>query len=381
MTELLLEQAGAFEPVGLVRQAKSFEAARAELLELARTHLDRSLTEVRELHNRGASGTRVTMKLTELFDQLVCRLYDACAVGVPVESERHCALLALGGYGRKEMNPRSDLDLMFYYTDNGREAAEKISDRLLYLLWDLNLDVGYSVRAAGDCLEQANHDITVRTALLDARLLNGTDAIWQDFIARVFRLILGGSTQGFIKAKIEENQERRRKYGSSVYLLEPNIKEGEGGLRDLHAALWIARIKFKATSLRDLVIKGVLNEGEAEDFENACDYLWQIRNELHFLATRKSDQMFFDQQSKIAAFLGYVDDGRAPAVEQFMQDYYTHATLVEHISSSLIIKATQRDELKTGVLGFFVNRNLEDGFSILRGEIRTTAVRGTLPMH
>ncbi len=368
--DLQVLEISAFQPLELLHQAKSFELARPALLENAKAFLEEQMERIRGAHRHGASGTAITRALTELFDLLVGQLYEASAWQLDAKSVNNCALLALGGYGRREMNPRSDLDLMFYFTDSGRDAAEKISDRLLYLLWDLSLDVGYSVRSASDCLEQSSQDMTVRTALLDARLLVGSDAVWQDFESRVFKTVIGASSQAFIKAKLLENQERRRKYGSSVYLLEPNIKEGEGGLRDLHAALWVARIKYKAASLRDLVIKGILNELEAAEIEKAYDYLWKVRNELHFLATRKSDQILFDQQSKIAEFLGYRDNRRAPAVEQFMQDYYTHTAHIEHLASALIIKATQRDEVKRGMLGFFVRRNLEDGFSILRGEIR-----------
>ncbi|WP_020675928.1 [protein-PII] uridylyltransferase [Geopsychrobacter electrodiphilus] len=360
----------AFNPLDLVQKAVSYEIARPLLLEASRAYLDQQLGSIRNFHRTGASGSKVTLALTQLFDDITQQLFAAAAWKLDAASVENCALFALGGYGRCEMNPRSDLDLMFYYIDGGRDAAEKISDRMLYLLWDLGLDVGYSVRSAPDCLEQARQDITVRTAMLDTRFLAGSQTAWDGFKRSVFPHVLGDTTSKFIKAKLEENQERRRKYGSSVYLLEPNIKEGEGGLRDLHAALWTARIKFKASSLRDLVIKGVLNEEEAAAIEGAYDYLWKIRNELHFLATRKSDQVLFEHQSKIAAFLGYKDDKRAPAVEQFMQEYYTHAAHVEHLSSGLIIKATQRDESRAGVLGFFVRRNLEDGFTILRGEIR-----------
>jgi [protein-PII] uridylyltransferase len=370
MSDSLLLVPPNFDPLDLVRQVGSFEDARPQLLEISRHFLNEETQKICQFHRAGATGTETTRALTQLYDLLNRQLFSAAAWGVEQSSLDHCALLALGGYGRSEMNPRSDLDLMFYFNGMGKQAAEKISDRMLYLLWDLNLDVGYSVRSSNDCLEQSALDITVRTAMLDARFLAGSTVSWDDFTTKVFSHVLGDSTQKFIKAKLVENQERRRKYGSSVYLLEPNIKEGEGGLRDLHAALWVARIKFKAASLRDLVVKGVVNEEEASNLDAACDYLWQIRNELHFLATRKSDQILFEHQSKIAEFLGYKDNRRAPAVEQFMQDYYTHAAYVEHLSSSLIIKATQRDEVKSGVLGFFVRRNLEDGFSILRGEIR-----------
>ena len=249
----------------LLPETGDFAGGKQRLLEECRVYLDQQIAAVRKLHRDGTSGTRVTRALTEVFDRLNRRIFTLAAADLGAEADGKCALLALGGYGRSEMSPRSDLDLMFYYTDSGQAVAQQISDRMLYLLWDLNLDVGYSVRSAGDCLEQAAHDITVRTALLDARHLAGSSLAWEEFNTRVMKkYVLGNSPQAFVKAKLIENQERRKKYGSSVYLLEPNIKEGEGGLRDLHAALWIARIKFKAASLRDLVIKGVLNEGEAE---------------------------------------------------------------------------------------------------------------------
>lgn len=357
-----------FSPLTLLEQASSFDDVRSEICELCRSFLDQQLAQIRNFHRKGGSGLAVTQALSHLFDHLNRQLFDLACWRLTQGAEG-CALLALGGYGRQEMNPRSDLDLMFYCTEKHQQSGKIISERMLYLLWDLGLDVGYSVRTAKDCLEQAKHDITVRTAMLDARLLAGSPQGWQEFSVQVAASILKNATSEFIRAKLEENQVRRRKYGSSVYLLEPNIKEGEGGLRDLHSALWIARVKNKAASLRELVIKGVLNEAEAAEFETAYDYLWQIRNELHFLSTRKSDQLLFEHQSKIAEFLGYRDNTHAPAVEQFMQDYYTHATRVEHLTSGLIFRVTQAEESHSRILGFFVRRNLEDGFTILRGEI------------
>ncbi|MEJ2700796.1 MAG: [protein-PII] uridylyltransferase, partial [Desulfuromonadales bacterium] len=176
-----------------------------------------------------------------------------------------------------------------------------------------------------------------------------------------------------MKEKLEENDRRLKKYGSSVYLLEPNIKEGEGGLRDLHTALWVAQVRFKIRNLRQLLLKGVLTESEGQAFEEAFDYLWRIRNELHYLSTRKNDQIHFDQQEKIARFLGYRDSKTGPAVEQFMQDYYSHATRVEHLASTLITKATQQDEPTFKILGYLTRRSIEDGFYILRGELRASS--------
>ncbi len=348
---------------------RDYEDRRQPLLDASRVFLDEQLQRIKLLAEQGGSGTLVVEQLTALFDQLNINLYQAVSADLDPEALQNCALLALGGYGRKEMNPRSDLDLMFFYADAGKPVAQVLSDRMLYLLWDLNLDVGYSVRSPKDCLEQSGQDVTVRTAMLDARFLAGNPEQFEEFESKVGKQILNNDTQGFIKQKLSESQERLKKYGSSVYLLEPNIKEGEGGLRDLHAAIWIARVKFKAKSIKELLIKGIINEQRAEEYQAAYDYLWCVRNHLHFMAQRKSDQLTFDLQQQIAAMLGYSDSREGSAVEQFMQDYYTHAAHVEHLSSSLVIRATERDQPSKSILGFWGRRSLEDGFSVIRGEL------------
>lgn len=356
----------------LTDPAIPYEERRVRLLEASRGFLDHHMEAIQKRHRDGESGRRITGSLTSLADTLIRNLYRSVSADVPEAGLGACTLIALGGYGRGELNPRSDIDLMFYYSGKDRPFAEKISERMLYLLWDLGLEVGYSVRTEKDCLEMAERDITARTALLDSRYLVGDEALFQGYERSVLEAVLGRNSQGFIREKLEENERRLHKYGSSVFLLEPNIKEGEGGLRDLHTALWIAQVKFKARSLRDLIIKGVLTEREGNNFEAALDYLWRIRNELHFLSPRKNDQINFEQQEKIAAFLGYHDNRKAPAVEQFMQDYYSHATQVEHMASLLITKATQQDDSGLGIIGYLKRRTVAEGFYILRGELRVS---------
>ncbi len=357
----------------LTDPAIPYEERRVRLLDGSRRFLDHHLEEVRRRHRSGESGRRIVGSLTSLADTLIRNLYRSVAADVPESGLGSCTLIALGGYGRGELNPRSDIDLMFYYSGKDRPFAEKISERMLYLLWDLGLEVGYSVRTEKDCLEMADKDITARTALLDSRYLVGDEILYQSYERTVLEAVLSRNSQAFLREKLEENERRLVKYGSSVFLLEPNIKEGEGGLRDLHTALWMAQVKFKARSLRDLIIKGVLTEREGANFEAALDYLWRIRNELHFLSSRKNEQINFDQQEKIAAFLGYRDSRKAPAVEQFMQDYYSHATQVEHMSSLLVTKATQQENAGLGIFGYLKRRSVAEGFYILRGELRVTS--------
>lgn len=346
----------------------SYDNRRQVTLEATREFIQGQLEQIKQKCIGGASGRAVVQEITTAFDQLNDILFQVVSFDLDPDDVAQCALFALGGYGREEMNPKSDLDLMFFYEPAGAEAAKVISDRMLYLLWDLGLDVGYSVRSVKDCIDNCN-DTTVRTALLDARFLCGNPDLFELFKHKVGSYVLNHDSQKFIRSKLMEYHDRRKKYGASVYLLEPNLKEGEGGLRDLHSCLWIARIKFKAASLQELVMKGVINEQQAEDFRSALDHLWRIRNYMHFMGQRKSDQITFELQQQIASALGYKDSRKGSAVELFMQDYYKHAAHVEHLASGLVAEITQRDKVQKSILGFFVRRNLEDDFTVGHGEL------------
>jgi len=358
---------------------KDFEAVRPQVLAAARTFIDENFAILNKKCLEGAASRLIVKQFTFLFDQLHRHLFRIAATGLDHAAVADCALLAVGGYGREEMNPRSDLDLMFYYLPEGEDRIRVIADRVLYLLWDLNLDVGYSIRSSSDCLEQAR-DTTVRTALLDVRLIAGEARVYRDFVSDVAMVLQHQNPLGFIKEKLDEREERKKKYGSSVYLLEPNIKEGEGGLRELQDALWIARIKYKADSLHALLTRGIVSEQTVESYVRAQDYLWTIRNFLHFSTQRKSEQLTFDIQQQIASFLGYSNKTTGSAVEQFMQDYYAFANQNEYLASKLIVDATVSRSAPMGVFNFLVRRNLEDGFYLLRGELRA-AKNLTLLQH
>jgi len=358
-----------FSAPALTDPKLSYDSKRGMTLEAARNYLEFHRRRIRSDHESGSSGRQVVESLTTMTDSLVRNLFQIVAKALSADGTEQCVLVALGGYGRGELNPLSDIDLMFLYSGRDKAFAETLSERMLYLLWDLSLDVGYSIRTVKDCLDMADKDITARTALIDSRLLIGNETLYSEFESQVVEALLAKNTQAFIRQKLEENQQRLRKYGSSVYNLEPNIKEGEGGLRDLHTALWVAQVKFKVRGLKALMIKGVMTEPDVREFEAAYDYLWRIRNQLHYLSERKNEQLHFDQQEQIAHFLGYTDSKKAPAVEQFMQDYYYHATRVEHMASSLINLSVNREDTSFRLIGYFGRRNLEDGFYILRQEL------------
>lgn len=362
-----------FEPELMVAGDVPFEERRASLLETSRRFLDYHREQCQARHREGASGTQVVGCVTAMIDTLMRNLYRCITADWMMARTPEAALIAIGGYGRSELNPRSDIDLLFFCSDTQREHAEIIAQRMLYLLWDLNLEVGYSVRTAKDCVNLAGQDLTIRTALLDARFLAGDESLYADFQKQVMTAILGKNPQAFLTAKLEEHKARLKKYGSSVYLLEPNIKESEGGLRDLHTAIWMARVKYKAATMRELVQKSVLSEAELAAFESAYDYLWRIRNELHYQSKRKNDQLHFDKQEAIAAFLGYTDSRKGPAVEQFMQGYYAHASQVEHLAASLISRIMRHGQPSVSLFGAFKRRAVGKSFFVYDQELKAVS--------
>ena len=348
---------------------KSFEEKRGAYLAAAREFLEHFREELKRGHREGEDGISVVQSITAMTDALVTRLFMALSDDLQVHKYGQLALVAVGGYGRRELNPYSDLDLMFLYSGKDSKVVEEVANRLLYFLWDLRLDVGYSVRTLSDCVEMAGGDLTVKTALLDARLLTGSAALYRDLKKLMVTQVLAKRSDAFIGAKLDELKKRREKYGSSVYILEPNIKEGEGCLRDLHTAMWAAKIKFKVDEPRELVIKGVLSEEELSIYYSSLNYLWRIRNELHYLAGRKNDQLTFEAQTSIARFFGYEDRGKTLAVEQFMQDFYLQANRVEHFSSLLITKCSPREDGTRKILGYFTRRPVGEGFYVMKGEL------------
>lgn len=349
----------------------TFAEKRPLYLMASKRYLEHYRGVIKNEHRAGASGEWVVRMTTQMMDTLIdalfqCIMTDSLDGGQLAE---RLALVAIGGYGRGELNPYSDIDLMFLYSGKDQDRIEGFAQKLLYFLWDMKLDVGYSVRTTADCIDMAKADLTVKTALLDSRYLVGHRQLYGELEKVLTSQILAKESDSFIKEKMEELRKRRSKYGASIYILEPNIKEGEGALRDLHTAMWVAKIKYKVREPRELIIKGVLSEEELAAYYTALSYLWRIRNELHFHAGRKKVQLTFDAQTSVATFLGYQEQGRSVAEEQFMQDYYLHANRVEHFASVLIAKCAWREEKAGKILGYFIRRPLGNGLYVLKGEL------------
>jgi [protein-PII] uridylyltransferase len=236
----------------------------------------------------------------------------------PVEG---LALAAVGGYGRGELSPHSDIDLLLLHDGKAVDARKAQLEQLMAFLWDMGLEVGSSVRTPKDCGRLAADDITIMTTLLEARLLTGDERLFDAMQAAIAPDRVW-PVAAFYTAKVEEQRQRHRKFDDSGYKLEPNIKEGPGGLRDIHTIAWVAKRHFGAQTLHELKEKGFLTQQECADLFAGQDFLWRVRFALHMLTGRREERLLFDHQIRIAALFGYVDDDKNRAVEQFMQLYY-----------------------------------------------------------
>jgi [protein-PII] uridylyltransferase len=323
-----------------------YEARLPELPPLtgdARADLAASRGFVEELHRRGASGHTVVRLQSAAMDRLVAVLWErARAEAAAQHPESPLALIAIGGYGRRELAPFSDLDLLFLHARGEPTPFDKLaSERLVYALWDLRLEVGYSVRDLAACEAVAQEDHTARTALLDLRLLWGDGELYRALERDQLHGPSQARLEAFITDKIAEVRSRREKFGDSLYLLEPNVKETQGGLRDLQSALWIARARWKVAGVTELLARAILPESEIGELRRARDFIWRVRNEMHYLAGRKWDQLTFDVQPQVAAFMGYDDGPDGSAVEQFMRHYYLSARTVLNACDAIVDRALE----------------------------------------
>lgn len=249
----------------------------------------------------------------------------------PTEGQK-MGLLAVGGYGRAEMAPASDVDLLFLTPYKVTGWAESVIESTLYILWDLKLKIGHSSRTIDDCLRLGRDDYTIRTALLEQRYLAGNPDLAQELKDRLRNDLFKGSQSDFIEAKLAERALRHSKQGGQRYMLEPNVKEGKGGLRDLQTLYWIAKYIYGVEKAAELVGHGFFTAAEYQSFREAETFLWAVRCHMHHLTGRAVDQLTFDLQPEVAERMGYTDQSGRRAVEIFMQAYFRHATKVGELT-------------------------------------------------
>jgi [protein-PII] uridylyltransferase len=314
---------------------------RAALGPAVRGYLAAVRAHLAALQHAGAGGAAVNTANSDAHDRLIRRLYEVA------ESSHHAeegledaprfAVLAAGGYARREMSIASDVDLLFLAEDaEASSFAKRVMETIQYALWDANVEVGAALRTGDECIELGQRDETARTTLLGVRFLAGDPALLHA-LGRAVRERLFPDVAAFIEGQREALARRRERFGDSLYLLQPNLKEGAGGLRDYHTAYWVARAAEPLVrEVSDFLHVGLLSEGEDAELHEALDFLWRTRNQLHLQAGRKLDQLSFEMQEQMARAFGYPDDDVGLPVERFMRDYYRHARVIGSLSEIVI---------------------------------------------
>ena len=318
------------------------------------------------------AARRVTSAYSYLTDGIVKSAFYVASelmhpVPNPTESER-ITMLAVGGYGRGEMAPQSDVDLLFLTPYKITPWAESVIETMLYIFWDLKLKIGHASRTIRECLRFGREDFTIRTALLENRYLDGEKSLAEELDGRLWKELFRGSESEYVTAKLTERSERLKKHGNQRYVLEPNVKEGKGGLRDLQSLYWIAKYIRRVKEVEALIGLKVFTREEFESFVAAENFLWTVRCHLHLAAGRATEQLSFDIQVEVADRMGFKDYGGRRGVEHFMQAYFRHATRVGELTRIILTDLeTQHVKEPPSILGFLRGsrkKKLKDGYSL-----------------
>ncbi|MFG1397681.1 [protein-PII] uridylyltransferase [Roseixanthobacter pseudopolyaromaticivorans] len=351
---------------------------KAEVLDIAKAHAGREVelrravvarlkqalsegnVEAERLLMEDGCGRCCSVRLSALQDAIIAAVHEvATTILYPIDNPSRAermAVVAVGGYGRGMLAPGSDTDILFVLPYKQTAWGESVAEAMLYMLWDLGLKVGHATRSVEECLRQARADITIRTSILEARFLVGDKALFEDLETRFDKEVVEGTATEFVTAKMAEREERLRKAGQSRYLVEPNVKDGKGGLRDLHTLFWIAKYVYRVRSTGELVSKGVFTRDEARLFTRCEDFLWSVRCHLHFLTGRPEERLSFDLQREMAQRLGYTEHPGQRDVERFMKHYFLVAKDVGDLTAILSAGLEARHEKPVPGLKGMVDR-------------------------
>lgn len=351
--------------------AERGERRRRLRLEVLRQHLTSNVDFLRAAHLGGASGQQSVAAYAGFMDGFLTTLYrlavdDAKREGL---TPGPLVLVALGGYGRGELHPLSDLDLMLIYDGEMGPYVQRATQGLLYALWDLGLQVGHAVRSLPDCLAMARTDFPSRTSMQQARFLVGDRRLFNRFRKVLAENVYQKDFAQFLETTLTERDQRYRKFGGSPYMGEPNVKESAGGLRDIHTAMWLASTKFGTRTLQELADKRLITEREQKAADEALTFLWRVRNELHFLSGHKNDVLSRDIQPQIAKNFGYAGDELSLPVEKFMRDYYLHARVIHRVSRRLIARCRETLSRRATVQRRLRQEALADGLIVIDEQI------------
>src|SRR5277367_2527563 len=334
-----------------------FRSATAQLL---KAELIAARAVAQEILLKDRHGRRCAERLCFVQDEIIRILYAAATrhlyrSPIPSGAER-MAVVATGGYGRGLMAPESDIDLLFILPYKQTAWGEQVAEAILYCLWDMGLKVGHATRSVDESIRQARGDMTIRTAILETRFLAGDQPLYDELVSRFDKEVVQGNATEFVTAKLAEGEERHRRAGQSRYLVEPNVKDGKGGLRDLHTLFWIAKYVYRVREPEELIKRGVFDGDEYTLFRRCEDFLWSVRCNMHFLAGRAEERLSFDIQREIAVRLGYTEHPGLRDVERFMKHYFLTAKHVGDLTAILCAALEERQAKPAPVLSRVIAR-------------------------
>ena len=363
------------------RLGRDQEALKRAVVDVLKVVLAQGRAKAHERLEQGAHrGRACAESLSYLQDRVIEELYrfattHAFTASNPSKAER-IAIAAVGGYGRGTLAPGSDVDLLFLLPYKQTPWGESVVEYMLYVLWDLGLKVGHSTRSIADCIRLARADFTIRTALLEARFIYGDRELYDDLEKRFDAEVVKGTANEFVEAKLAERDQRHTRSGESRYLVEPNVKEGKGGLRDLNTLFWIAKYVYRVKQPSDLVKEGVFTREEYQTFRKAENFLWAVRCELHFLTGRAEERITFDLQTEMAKRLGYQTHRGLKAVERFMKHYFLIAKDVGDLTRIFCAVLEDQEKKKKPSIGRFMQamrrKKVIRGFNVENGRLAVT---------
>ncbi|WP_341710926.1 [protein-PII] uridylyltransferase [Erythrobacter sp.] len=358
--------------------AEHGDKARPKVVATLKAALEAGRSELaRRLAAKPSAGHECAGGHAFLIDQLVRVIHDYAVTHVYPAANRskaeRLAIMAVGGYGRAEMAPQSDVDIAFITGGKGTAWCEQVVEAMLYMMWDLGLKVGHSTRTVDQALRMAKDDLTIRTAQLEGRYVWGDRELFDEGVRRFEREVVRGNERAFVTEKLAERNARHKRMGDSRYVVEPNVKDGKGGLRDLHTLYWIGKFIHRVRAAAELVDVGLFTPAEYRSFRRAENFLLAVRCHLHVLTGRAEDRLTFDMQRRIAERMNFADRPGKSAVERFMQLYFLHAKRVGSLTGVFLAHIDEQFAAKSAKSGFFAGwkqrgRSLK-GYKVFGGKI------------
>jgi len=330
-----------------------------------KTLLKKERKKIRVWHRGGAGGREVIQAHTCLIDEVIRHLIDSLASIEPYSASnirQEFALVAVGGYGRGELNPFSDIDLLFLRPAKIKKITDEFIQDLISIFWGIGLEIGHSCRTIKECVRLAKEDLTIKTSMIETRFLIGQQEIYETFSQSFEKNVLKKNINTFLESKLKEKYARYGTEDGLVCIREPDVKESPGGLRDYHTALWATAVRFGCLSIREIGPNDMISKQEVDALYESVNFILRVRNELHYLVEKKSDVLRLDIQKKLAANLNYTGNNSTAGVENLMRDYFLHATNIKNFSHTVFELCRQSHRSFKSVLSTLTQKSLGDGF-------------------